>query len=37
VFGPRMHLQIDVVTQIQDSASGKFIFALNKTGQLIGQ
>src|SRR5262249_13193906 len=37
VFGPSMLLKIDVVPKIQDSASGKFIFALNKTGQLIGQ
>jgi phenylacetate-coenzyme A ligase PaaK-like adenylate-forming protein len=37
VFGRGMNLQIDIVSRIQESASGKFIFALNKTGQVMGQ
>lgn len=37
VFGSPMNLQIDIVTQIPESASGKFICSINKTGQVIGQ
>ncbi|HEU4413664.1 MAG TPA: hypothetical protein VFT65_02690 [Candidatus Angelobacter sp.] len=33
VFGPRMNLQIEMVSRIQESASGKFIVSINKTGQ----
>lgn len=37
VFGGPMNLQIDIVTRIPESASGKFICSINKTGQVIGQ
>lgn len=37
VFGGPMHLQIDIVSQIPESASGKFLCSINKTGQVIGQ
>lgn len=34
VFGAETSLQIDLVSHIPESDSGKFIFAINKTGQL---